>query len=367
MAAFISMYFSPKACCKFQRGSLASLFFVFFSPLFAIVKELFYLTQKDVRVRIRFTLSLLLFTMPAAANTGADKFLEQSFATAMLLTNGESVSLGVGHFNSPLGIVGDDSEVDPSLRQDLNIYTLPYHFEPQKRSVIDNYSSQTFVQGSYMRQTSDVQAFDGVASDVVTEQIFGAGSGILFERPVSSKWNFGFGLRAQLFDYENEYRYNSAPSRQQLKPVFEGQYANISSVALIANPIVQMKYKLPRHWGYYEYTSQYSYYFGNTLSQPDSVAPVKPEGWRFQNGIRARFDTAHFGRYTQAIYVKAHRVDIGADNAAAFATDHFYEYGVGVLVDVDNWLGWVSNVGLGFNYHHGSQLEGGSIVFYFNE
>ncbi|WP_462159905.1 Solitary outer membrane autotransporter beta-barrel domain [Pseudoalteromonas sp. GB56] len=296
-----------------------------------------------------------------------EKFIEQTYATAMVLTNGESVNMGVGHFNSPAALFNSEQEVDNELRQDLNVFTLPISKKTRSPIYFENFDSELHIQASFLNQTNSLNLFEQEIDDIVAEDIYGIGANWVFERPVSSKWWFGFGTRIQAFHYDNSYTYNSEQSRELLQPQLDGVVANISSNALIANPHVEMMYRLPRHWGYYEYKTSFNYYYGSSLAEPSGLGKIRPEGWRYQNGIKARFNGAHFGDLSQAFYFKAHRVDIGGDNASAFGTGHFYEYGIGILFDTSPWLSWLENVGIGLNYHHGSALEGGSVVFYFNE
>ncbi|WP_105254617.1 Solitary outer membrane autotransporter beta-barrel domain [Pseudoalteromonas sp. T1lg75] len=316
-------------------------------------------------VRIFFLITLVC--LPCYSIAGAAKLLEQNFATAMVLTNGESVSLGYGHFSSPAALFDDDSQSGNELRQDLNVFNVPFGIKTTSPEIFKEYNSELHLQGSYIDQKNSLNLFNQESADSFEESIYGFGANWIFERPISSKWWFGFGARLQGFRYYNDYDYNSQLSRQVLAPALDGSVVNISANALVASPHVEMMYRLPRHWGYYEYKTSYSYYYGTTLVEPSALGKIRPEGWRYQNGIKARFDTAHIGEFTQAIYIKAHRVDLGGDSASSFATNHFYEYGVGVLLDTSTWSSWLENIGIGLNYHHGSALEGGSIVLYFNE
>ncbi|MDN3379849.1 MULTISPECIES: Solitary outer membrane autotransporter beta-barrel domain [unclassified Pseudoalteromonas] len=308
-----------------------------------------------------------LFSLQLYAN--ATKELESSFATALVLTDGDSITLGYGSFD-PKNFFDSSDKPDNSsdlidLRHQLSLYSIPYDYELTEQ--IFDYISTLHSQVSYLKQKQNIRFFDDVIADSDTDSMHSAMLGLSIEKPISSKWFYRLRINTHLMHFENQYNYNSEQSLAKVKPLFEGLYTNIQSNALVLNPNASLIYRLPRNWGYYEYKLKFSYYYGWALSQPEQLDPVRPESWQTNNTIKANFNMFKVFDFQQSFYLKAQRVDLGADSRTPLGTDHFYEYGFGVLWDISNWTKWLDNFGIGVNINNGSSLDGGTIVIYFNE
>lgn len=315
------------------------------------------------------TLHLMSILLCPAAWSNATKELESSFATALILTDGDSLTLGFGNFD-PKNFISphhkQENQLDTlDLRQQLSLYSIPYSW--QLKHTLFDYSVQLHAQASYLKQSQSVDIFETQVADHHSETMHSATFGVSFEKPISSKWFYQGQLNSHFMHYNNDYAYNSELSRQVLKPFTEGSYSNIQSNALVLNPSVTLMYRLPRSWGYYEYKLAADYSYGWAVSQPPSLDSVRPESLQIKNGIKAKFTMFDFYKFQQAFYIKAQRVDLHGDSQQPLGTDHFYEYGFGVLWDVSKWTSWFENFGVGININNGSNLDGGTIVFYFNE
>ena len=310
---------------------------------------------------------LALFSNNTSAN--AKKDLESTFAASLILTNGDSISLGYGNFDPDTLIDPHHHTIDETealaLRNQLTLYSIPYDFN--FNDPILGFTASFHTQVSVLEQKHNVALFDNQKTDVNTDKMLNATVGLNMEQLLNSNWLYRVRINSHLMDYNNNYLYNSQQSKQQLKPLVNGTYTNISSRSVNINPSASLIYKHPKAWGYYEYTLKFEYYYGWALSQPHSMKSVNPESWQINNAVKANFNLFSFFNFTQSFYIKAQRVDIGADAVAPLDTSHFHEYGFGFLWDVSQWTDWFDNVGVGINIHNGSALEGGSIVIYFNE
>ena len=143
---------------------------------------------------------------------------------------------------------------------------------------------------NYLEQKHNVDIFDNEQSDLSAEKMLSVSLGASIEKPISSNWLYRTRINAHLMHYTNDYVYNSRQSKQQLKPITDGIYSNISSLALIINPSASFVYKLPRNWGHYEYKLKFEYYYGWALSQPQSLKSINPESWQINNAIKANFN-----------------------------------------------------------------------------
>lgn len=315
-------------------------------------------------------IQLNFFALSFNTCANAKKDLEQTFAAALVLTDGDSITLGYGNFNptkllSPHHEDLNENEDSLDLRKQLSLYSIPFDFTLDQ--TIWGHKATLHNQVSYLKQSRDISIFTREPTDFSDEKMYSATIGLSIEEPISSKWFYRARISSHLMHYENEYDFNSYQSKQQLKPLIEGTYANLQSNTLIFNPNASVIYRLPRAWGHYEYKLKFNYYYGWALSQPNLVNTINPESWQTSNGIKANFNMFKVFDSQQSFYVKAQRIDLGADSREPLNTDHFYEYGLGVLWDVSRWTDWFNNFGIGVNINNGSSLDGGTIVIYFNE
>jgi hypothetical protein len=296
------------------------------------------------------------------------KQLESAFATSLVLTDGDSITLGFGDFDpqtifNPQNTVNEEDSI--ALRKKLKLYSIPLKW--QVNNPIYQHNINVVSRISYLNQSDFISLFDNVADDYISETVYNGMLGFNAEKALGSKWSYQFGLNTHYLHYNNDYDYNSPESRRNLKPLTDNLYTNLNSNALVLNPNATMIYRLPRYWGYYEYKLNFNYYYGWALSHPDGIHNAAPETWRTLNGIKATFNMFKIGTFEQAFYIKGQRIDLGGDSRVAFGTDHFYEYGIGFLWDAQRWTSWFNNFGIGINIHNGSSLDGAAIVLYFNE
>ncbi|WP_268237277.1 Solitary outer membrane autotransporter beta-barrel domain [Pseudoalteromonas gelatinilytica] len=296
------------------------------------------------------------------------KQLETAFATSLVLTDGDSITLGFGDFDpqtlfDPQHASKDEDSI--ALRKELKLYSIPYTWQLDEPI----YQHQLSVTGriSYLNQSDFISLYENVADDYISETVYNGMIGFNAEKALGSKWSYQFGFNTHYLHYNNDYDYNSSESRRDLQPLADNLYTNLNSNALVLNPNATMIYRLPRYWGYYEYKLNFNYYYGWALSHPDGIHNAAPETWRTLNGIKAKFNMFKIGPFEQAFYIKGQRIDLGGDSRVAFGTDHFYEYGIGFLWDTRKWTSWFDNFGVGINIHNGSSLDGAAIVLYFNE
>lgn len=83
--------------------------------------------------------------------------------------------------------------------------------------------------------------------------------------------------------------------------------------------------------------------------------------------MKLHYSLSHYNSHTESVYIKLQRSDISGDMVSSLNTHHFYEIGIGILIDTTKLTDLADNVGIGINLNKGSSLYGGSIVFYFNE
>ncbi|MEH6451955.1 MAG: Solitary outer membrane autotransporter beta-barrel domain, partial [Psychromonas sp.] len=169
-----------------------------------------------------------------------------------------------------------------------------------------------------------------------------------------------------LMRHENNFDYNT-PESEQYRDQLDGEYFNLESNAFLVEPNFRFTYDNQQAWGNWIFSSDYNYFYGWTFAGADSSKGAHPEGWEIANTLKTHF-TLYDARYhAESLYVKAERVDIGGDIKPSLETSHYYEFGIGLLLNTAKFTSWVDNVGIGVNVNVGSNLSGGSNVIYFNE
>lgn len=311
-----------------------------------------------------YFLITLLFPLSLYANP--QKNFEQVFATAVLLTDSDAITFGFSNFD-PTGIFNLDSSLPESeqvqLRNQLKVLSLPYTYDLAVSN--EKYYDQLTFAFAYVKQTQE-QEFATDVKDSNTDIIYGGYFAFTRNFKLTNTWTFSSRLGSHLLHHKNKHDYNSAES-QQFQEQLDGKYFNVEANAFLLEPNIRFTYDNEQPWGNWIFSSDYKYFYGWTFAGADVSKGARPEGWEIANAIKTHF-TLYDARYhAESLYLKAQRVDIGGDIKPSMGTDHYYEFGVGLLFNTEKLLSWVDNVGIGLNLNIGSQLSGGSVVLYFNE
>ncbi|MBQ4834212.1 Solitary outer membrane autotransporter beta-barrel domain [Pseudoalteromonas sp. MMG010] len=297
------------------------------------------------------------------------KFIEQAYAVALILNDGDNVTLGFSQFN-PSSVISphhsdQQQQTELDVRRELNLYSLPLKW--QLETQVLGFSTQLLTQVSYLKQTQKVLLFDQVPADNYTEQMKTATIGIKLNKPINDHWYYQIGLNSQYMLYSSDYDYLSEQSSMIIKPAIDGVYVNNSSNTLAINPSITLGYSNVFGWGELRYKLKAQYFFGWALSQPNQLNKINPETSTINNTIKTKFNMFSFNDVEQSFYLKAQRIDLTGDSKTPFDTNHYYEYGLGFLWDMPAQTQWLKNIGIGVNINTGSVISGGSVVIYFNE
>lgn len=306
----------------------------------------------------------LLFPLPLYANP--QKNFEQVFATTVLLTNSDAITFGFSNFDPTEVLNLDDSQQESEqirLRNQLKVFSLPHTYD--LAVINDKYYDQLTFALAYVKQTQE-QDFSIAAKDLNTDIIYGGYFAFTRNFKLNKVWTFRSRLGSHLLHHKNKHDYNSAES-QQLREQLDGKYFNVEANALLLEPNIRFTYDNEQAWGNWIFSSDYNYFYGWTFAGADASSGARPEGWEIGNTIKTHFTLYDASYHAESLYLKAQRVDIGGDIKPSMGTDHYYEFGVGLLFNTAKLLPWLDNAGIGLNLNVGSQLSGGSIVLYINE
>jgi len=316
-----------------------------------------------MRIRTASVCSLLL--LPLSSIASPQKNFEQIFATSVLLTNSDAITFGVSNFD-PTGLLNpDDAQQEESvkLRNELKAVSLPYTYDLPVAN--EQYYDQLTMAVSYVKQIQK-QAFFGNVDDLNTDTIYGGYLAFTRNFKLNKFWTFRTRLGSHLMRHENEHDYNSVET-ELFRDQLDGNYFNVDANAFLIEPNIRFTYDNEQSWGNFIFSSDYNYFYGWTFAGADASKGARPEGWEIANTIRTHFTLFDARYHAESLYLKAQRVDIGGDIKPSLGTEHYYEFGMGLLLNTAKFTSWVDNVGIGLNINVGSQLSGGSIVLYFNE
>lgn len=301
----------------------------------------------------------------------AKKQFEQIFSTTVLLSDSESISFGVANFDPSTVFSNDNGSDVESIkrRNELKVYSIPisWKINPQKY-----WFDQLITKFSYINQTekqeygSEDRGQINTEKDISTDYIFSSYAGLSKRLSIDKHWSARVGLGSYFMYHDNDHQYNSSESEER-KDVLDGVINNTHASALVIEPFLKIDYQLPKNWGYWKWQSHVSIFTGTSLSGPNSVHGIRPEGWKFLNGIRYFYDLDASQARAEELFFKFQRVDLNGDMVETIGTHYFYEIGGGILFDVSRHTNLIENIGIGININKGSDLNGGSIVIYFNE
>ena len=289
------------------------------------------------------------------------------FATSVLLSDSDAISFGVANFDPQTlfkdhpqqGIEADSIQ----LRNQLSVTNLPFSIDLNNEN--DTFQDQLRFNFSYVQQKQK-QGYSDLDNDENKDTIYGAYAAYHRDWSLGKGWQLTTGFGQHLMHHKNEHRYNSSES-SQFKGLLDGQFYNLTSNAYLLEPVLGLKFKQTQGWGYWTLNSKYQYFYGRSFGGDSATQGANPEGWEFSNTVKTHLNLFSNQQHLESLYFKAQRVDVGGDIRPSLGTDFYYEFGIGLLVKINALPDFIENIGIGVNVNMGSQLEGGSLVLYFNE
>ncbi|MEZ9882350.1 Solitary outer membrane autotransporter beta-barrel domain [Vibrio splendidus] len=317
-------------------------------------------------------LYLSVFTsMFAQADDTFKKLLDQNFATAVLLSDSDAISLGFHDFNAS-SVFGDNLGSMEALdnRKQISVYNAPFTRKLDELTLSNgkkiNQNVSLFF--SYIEQTREFKFTENSnsGSDKSTENVMTAGAKYWSSYPLSEVWSIRSGMRANLMYFENKYDYND-PTTALFREQLDGFVVNTDAWAFTMQPSIESHYRKPQSWGHWEAYSKINYFYGHGWGEANNGDIGNPEGWYWINGLKGFYDIADWGGYEQTLFSSVRRIDVGADLQVPLGAAHFYEWGLGWLVSAPFLKTYIDNIGIGVNLNYGSSLKGGTIVLLFNQ
>lgn len=311
---------------------------------------------------------LLLFSCSSATMaTVGQKYYENIFALSVFLSNSEAITFGFANFDpksfNPND--GDDYDEAVKLRNSLNVINIPYNLALPVAEDNHSYFDELNFAFSYVEQ-SQKQDFGYEFEDDNSDQILNGFFAFSRNWRLSDDWTFRTRLGSHFMHHRNRHEYNSDESKAYSGEL-DGSYFNVNSNAFLLEPNLRFSYAQQKSWGKWSFASDYSYFYGWTFSSPSIARGANPEGWEVTNVLKLHYRLYQGSLHAESLFAKAQRVDIGGDIKPSIGTRYYYEFGLGLLLDTSKLTELIDNVGIGLNLNIGSNLNGGSVVLYFNE
>jgi hypothetical protein len=296
------------------------------------------------------------------------EFVSQNTALTVVVADSSLISLGIMDFDpnefADFGDINVGNDESFALRKSLRTYSLPWSFEPQKLSA--NWQTSYGVRISYVGSNQDIIYSEPEYINTFDEEsIIAYGEKDWLYR-LSKGWQLTFSMSAQYLYYRNHFDYQD-PALLALRGFFDGQLLNTSYQVWLADPAVSAVYRGKLLGRRFDYKIQYRHALGHTVNTDSRYQQTGVETGRLSNTLTFHFDTPEvYGRSTQ-VRALMRRIDLTGDAVEPMGTHHYYQFGVGWLLDTSSPDSWLDSIGLGVSVNAGSNLSGGSVVLLFNE
>ncbi|GEM80106.1 Solitary outer membrane autotransporter beta-barrel domain [Vibrio superstes] len=303
-----------------------------------------------------------------------DQYLTDIYATALVATDSELVTIGFGRFD-PNQIFGTDNpdfggQESIDTQRKVTVTSLPISF------LFANDESPWLhrlkLRAAYMGLTRDIDYDEledfGVTweSDKNEDHVIAGYTEYAIGYQISEGWQLFTGAGLHLMHYKNKFTANS-PAADRIQEQGIASAINGSSNVWVIEPQADLIYTKDTGPGEFRFNSEYHYFWGRSFGGSIGSTNATPEGWRIMNGIQYKYHLDPWGSRKQDLLFRARRIDVGGDLRAPLDTTHYAEYSFGWVIDTSDYSSLIYNVGVGISLNYGSALKGGALVIYYNE
>ncbi|PKF63657.1 hypothetical protein CW745_02090 [Psychromonas sp. psych-6C06] len=306
----------------------------------------------------------VLYLLPTACfaveNIGV-KALEKALAVSTLMTDSDALTFGIANFKFEYDL---DSQKRLDFKKSIDIFVLPYQW--QLNDVSDNWQHNINMRASYIEVARNTEPLQGY-TNFKHEQVIGAFVQYVQHYQFTEHLFAGLALGTHLSYYRNKYNYSDG-FPPEISEILDGHIFNTSATVLMLEPVINLGYRQQQSWGSWTVHNSNHYLIGQGIGgSSKNINEVQPEGWRVTNGVEFKFDIPKMWGASDHIAFDLKRIDIGGDLSGISDHGFYYETSVGWIIDTNNKIPFLDNVGIGFNLNYGSSISGGTIVLYYNE
>lgn len=164
---------------------------------------------------------------------------EQTFTTAVVLSDSDAISFGIANFNPDENGLSEGDSI--ALRNELNIFNLPYTFVLDKQN--QEWSNKVMLRLTYIKQESDNDFFGDkrVQPDNNIDKIYALYTAYSHYLPIADRLKLRLRVGAYIMHHKNKHTYNG-DFTNSLKPFVDGVFFNTTANAAIIEPNAKLTY-----------------------------------------------------------------------------------------------------------------------------
>ncbi|WP_413693376.1 Solitary outer membrane autotransporter beta-barrel domain [Psychromonas sp. KJ10-2] len=318
--------------------------------------------------RKRFSIYCFLlssfFGVPVCAAESALDSIEESFAISTLMSDSEALTFGFTNFDIESEDPGFGDEDSSNYKNSLNVFVIPYTWDLEPKS--DAWDHAITVRAFYINTESDSEIYSGV-DDTAKQETMGIYGNYSQFYHVTDNWYVTSALGFHLTYYSNEYDYGDGFPEDAIDEL-DGDTLNISAWALITEPEVGIGYEREEKWGTWRAHNKTNYIYGQSFAGTiNDKYSVNPEGWRVTNGVEFTVGVPELWGVNDFLTIDFKRIDLFGDLEAMADDGYYYETSVGWVIDTNNKIPFLDNIGIGVSVNYGSSISGATVVLYWNE
>ncbi|MDA7745704.1 Solitary outer membrane autotransporter beta-barrel domain [Psychromonas sp.] len=299
-----------------------------------------------------------------AAGEIVDNTIEEAFAISTLMSDSEALTFGFMNVDLKVDDEGFGNEDTMNFKNSINLFVLPYtwYLEP-KSSAWDHALT---VRAFYLNIERDNEIVEGITDKFEENTVGIYGSYSQFYH-ITKHWYVESALGAYLSYYKNKYRFGSGVP-DDIKDQFNGRSLNISTFAAIIEPEVGIGYQKAQKWGYWRAHNNTSYIYGHGIAGSiENPGKINPEGWWLTNGVEFTIDVPELWGVDDFLSIDFKRIDVLGDMQRMAEKGYYYETSFGWVIDTNNKIPLLDNIGMGLSINYGSSVSGATLVLYYNE
>lgn len=318
-----------------------------------------------------FTTALLFSSQLCYAGLAEDmgiKTIEEALAIGTLMSDSDALAIGFINFDLKFTDgFGDKETLD--LKNSLDVLVLPYTWQLAPKSKAWDHAFTLRAGLIKIQRSHDSSSFtaeNGLDGEI-TEFTFDIFANYSQHYYVNEQWYVESAVGLHLSYYENTYQYG-ADVPEEIKEELDQNLLNVTTLALILEPKIGIGYEKQQSWGSWRLHNSTNYIYGQglggTIKDPGSI---NPEGWRFTNGVEFNVDVPELWGVHDFLSVDFKRIDLIGDMRDISEKGYYYETSFGWIIDTNNAIPMLDNIGVGLSVNYGSSISGGTIVLYFNQ
>lgn len=295
--------------------------------------------------------------------------LAEAYATTVLLTDGESIQLGLLNFNPNDYAELDDPDLGTadsvSGRETLSIFSLPLEY--QVPVSLTRHVVHAGLRMSMLRRIENSRLVNTTTGpeDRVETRVYAVEGGVDWRYHWTDTWKLDLGQAFSLLRYENRTDFRNPDSRF-LQPLLDGVVTNVSSESWLSHTTTGVAWLAPLEQATTEWFSSFTYLAGDSIQPSANAQDAETEAWYWRNGIRSKIPVFIHSDVSRHVILKLSRVNVGGHLREPMGSSVFYEAGVGFIVNTYGRIPWTHNLGLFLNLNYGSDLRGGTIGILYN-